>query len=61
MKYYYVGYVGGDIFTSSPNLERVIEALDKWDEMYPKYMREHPVQIVCYRKSGEIIEWKSKK
>ena len=58
MTYYYVAVVGGDILTSSPHLDRVMHTLDEWEKMFPKYMHEHKVQILCYKASGEIIEWK---
>lgn len=60
MKYYYVATVGGDIFTSSPSLERVIEQLDRFNEMYPKYFKNHKVQILTYEQRGEIITWNPK-
>ena len=61
MEFYYVATVGGDIFTSSPSLERVFEELDRFNRMYPKYFKENKVQILTYEKRGEIIEWQSKK
>ena len=60
MKYYYVATVGGDIIYSSPSLERVGEALNKWEQMYPSYIRNNRVQILCYE-AREIIEWQPKR
>ena len=61
MEYYYVATVGGDIFTSSPSLERVVEELDRFNQMYPKYFKEHIVQIHTYESRTEVITWTPKK
>ena len=60
MTYYYVATVDGDVFTSSSKLEIVIRELDRFAQMYPSHFRRNKVQILCYKASGEIIEWKPK-
>ena len=60
MTYYYVATVDGDVFTSSPSLERIINQLDAFNKNYPKYLTGHNVQILCYERRGEIIKWKPK-
>lgn len=60
MRYYYVAVIGGEIFFSSPSLERVIEKLEEEEEINPFYMKNNKVQIFCYEARGEILEWKDK-
>ena len=56
MKFYYVAVVGGDIWMSSPSLERLVENLKESEMAYPRYFKEHKVQIITYEEK-EILEW----